>query len=131
MLRTTAKFLILFLGLWGFTVVILELMGITIYFPFHISPNREIPYHHWQTVRLSVFLTFAFFSIRYFIWESVKLYPVQFLDYYIKILTFTGIILFLKLDIIKDEYILVLFFILASIFTHIAATPKYRNYFIK
>ncbi len=119
------------MAIWLIIAVTIEVLGITIYFPFHISPDHEIPYHRWQSVRLSVFVTFAYFAIRYLIWGGVKLYPVKFLDVYVKIYTLTCILIFLRVDVLKSEYLFIIFLIIFSLLTHIAARRKYRNYFIK
>ena len=131
MLKKIAKLLILLIAIWLIFAVIIEIMGITIYFPFHISSDHEIPYHRWQTVRLSVFLTFAYFSIRYLIWGGIKLYPAQFLDVYMKLLTVTAILLFIRTGVIKTDFMVLIYFAIISLGTHIASRPKYRNYFIK
>ena len=63
MYRILAKILIGLMAIWLIIAVTIEVLGITIYFPFHISPDHEIPYHRWQSVRLSVFVTFAYSNI--------------------------------------------------------------------
>jgi len=131
MYRILAKFLIGLMSIWLIIAVTVEILGITIYFPFHISPDHQIPYHRWQSVRLSVFITFAYFAISYLIWGGAKLYPVKFLDIYVKIYTLTCILIFFRVDALKSEYLFIIFLIIFSILTHIAARPKYRNYFIK
>ena len=108
-----------------------EIFEIKIYSPFNILSDYEIPYYQWQTIRLSVFITFFFFSIRSILLGGVKLYPIQFLDYYIKFFTLTAIIVFIKIDIIKNEYLIILSLIVISFSPHLAARPKYRKYFIK
>ena len=131
MIRILAKGLILLIALWSLGVVVVEIMGITIYFPFHISPNHEIPEHRLLSGRLSIFITIPYFAIRYLILGGVRLYPIQFFDVYVKILTVTQILVFLKVDVFKDELFYLLILVMLSICTHIAARPKYRNYFIK
>ena len=131
MIRIFVKALIAFIAIWLIGAVVVEIIGITIYFPFHISPNNEIPYHRWQSVRLSVFIQLAYFAIRYLIRGGIKLYPAQFLDIYFKIFTLTFILMTIRVDVYKNEIFFILFLIILSISAHIAARPKYRNYFIK
>ena len=66
MVKTLAKIIIGLLSLWAIVFVIAEIMGVTIYFPLNIVERQEIPYHRVASVRLSVFLTFAYFGFRYF-----------------------------------------------------------------
>ena len=131
MLKIFAKGIILFIAIWSIGVVVVEIMGITIYFPFHFSPNHEIPNHRLQAGRLCQFIIIPYFVIKYLIWGGVKLYPSQFLDIYIKILTIVSILVFIKVDVIKNELFYLLFLVILSICTHIASKPKYRNYFVK
>ena len=131
MLKIFAKGVILFIAIWSIGVVVVEIMGITIYFPFHFSPNHELPDHRLQAGRLCQFIIIPYFVIKYLIKGGVKLYPSQFLDFYIKILTITSILVFIKVDVFKDELFYLLFLVILSICTHIASRPKYRNYFIK
>ena len=48
------------LSLWALVSVIAEIIGITIFDPFNVVERQEIPYHRIASVRLSVFLTFAY-----------------------------------------------------------------------
>ena len=131
MLRLIAKILIGLISIWLIIAVCVEVLGITIYFPFNISADHEIPYHRWQSVRLSVFIQLAYFGIRYIVRGGAKLFPVQFLDIYIKIFTITSILIFIRTEVVRSEFYYLIFLIILSFLTHIAARPKYRNYFIK
>ena len=79
-----SNFLILGLAAWAVFIAVSVFFGITIYFPFIISEQESIPYHRWQTVRIAVFLTFAYFAIIHLIRGSRELYPITFLEIYIK-----------------------------------------------
>ena len=70
MVRTLAKLIIGLLSLWAVAFIIAEIMGVTIYFPFTIVEKQEIPYHRITSVRLAVFLTFAYFGFRYLFLQS-------------------------------------------------------------
>ena len=115
MVKTLAKIIIGLLSLWAIVFIIAEIMGVTIYFPFTIVEKQEIPYHRITSVRLAVFLTFAYFGFRYLFLQSEKLYPIQFLDIYIKSLTVCGVFVFYSMEIPLSEWRFVLFFLIVSI----------------
>ena len=73
MVKTLAKFIVGLLSLWAVAFIIAEIIGVTIYFPFTIVEKQEIPYHRITSIRLAVFLTFAYFGFRYLFFQSEKL----------------------------------------------------------
>ena len=129
MARVLAKIIIGILSLWALASIIAEIIGITVYFPFNVVERQEIPYHRVTSVRLSVFLTFAYFGFRYLFLQSEKLFPIQFLDIYIKSLTICGFFVFYSSQVEIREYYFVLFFFIVSIILHFASRNKIRNYF--
>ena len=129
MVRKLAKILIGILSLWALASIIAEIMGITIYFPLNVVERQEIPYHRVASVRLSVFLTFAYFGFRYLFFQSEKLFPIQFLDIYIKSLTICGFFVFYTSQVEIREYYFVLFLFIVSIILHFASRNKIRSYF--
>ncbi len=129
MARKLAKIIIGLLSLWALASVIAEIMGITIYFPLNVVEKQEIPYHRVASVRLSVFLTFAYFGFRYLFFQSEKLFPIQFLDIYIKSLTICGFFVFYTSQVEIREYYFVFFFFIVSIILHFASRNKIRSYF--
>ena len=129
MARKLAKIIIGLLCLWALASVIAEIMGVTIYFPLNVVERQEIPYHRVASVRLSVFLTFAYFGFRYLFFQSEKLFPIQFLDIYIKSLTICGFFVFYTSQVEIREYYFVLFFFIVSIILHFASRNKIRSYF--
>ena len=129
MARVLAKIIIGILSLWALASIIAEIIGVTIYFPFNVVERQEIPYHRVTSVRLSVFLTFAYFGFRYLFLQSEKLFPIQFLDIYIKSLTICGFFVFYSSQVEIKEYYFVLFFFIVSIILHFASRNKIRNYF--
>ena len=74
MARVLSKIIVTILSLWAIFIIISELMGFTVYFPFNFVEREEIPYHRINSVRLSVFLTFIYFGIRYLFMQSEKIY---------------------------------------------------------
>ena len=129
MARTLAKIIVGLLSFWAVCTVIAELMGVTIYFPFNIIEKQEIPIHRITSVRLSVLLTFAYFGFRYLFFQSEKLYPIQFLEIYIKSFTICCLFVFYSSQVEFREYYFVLFFFIVSLILHFASRNKIRSYF--
>ena len=100
--RILSKIIVGLLALWAASAFIAELLGVTFFFPFNVVERQEVPYHRLTSLRLSIMLTFIYFAIRYIFLQSEKLYPIQFLDIYIKsftiscLLTHTFVILMHK-----------------------------------
>ena len=127
MARKLAKIIIGLLSLWALASVIAEIMGVTIFFPLNVVEKQEIPYHRVASVRLSVFLTFAYFGFRYLFFQSEKLFPIQFLDIYIKSLTICGFFVFYTSQVEFREYYFVLFLFIVSLILHFASRNKIRS----
>ena len=121
MAKNLSKIIVAVLTLWAIFILVSEIMGITVYFPFNFVEREEIPYHRINSVRLSVFLTFIYFGFRYLFWQSEKLYPIQFLEIYIKSLTVSGVFVFYSMEIPLSEWRFVLFFLIVSIIIHFAS----------
>ena len=129
MVKTLAKIIIGLLSLWAIVFIIAEIMGVTIYFPFTIVERQELPYHRITSVRLAVFLTFAYFGFRYLFFQLEKLYPIQFLEIYIKSLTVCSLFVFYTSQVQFREYYFVLFLFIVSIILHFASRNRMRSYF--
>ena len=129
MAKILSKIIVTILSLWAVFIIISEIMGFTVYFPFNFVDREEIPYHRINSVRLSVFLTFIYFGVRYIFMQSEKLYPIQFLDIYLKSLTLCGIFVFYSTGVELREYYFILFFLVVSTVTHFASRNKIRSYF--
>ena len=129
MVKTLSKIIIGILSLWAISSFIAELMGVSIYFPFNVVEKQEIPYHRISSIRLSVILTFSYFGFRYLFFQSEKLYPIQFLDIYIKSLTMCSLFIFYSSQVEFREYYFVIFFFVVSIILHFASRNRIRNYF--
>tara|TARA_B100000575_G_C22950690_1_gene549814 strand:- start:80 stop:472 length:393 start_codon:yes stop_codon:yes gene_type:complete len=129
MAKILSKIIVSILCLWAIFIIISELMGVTVYFPFNFVERENIPYHRINSVRLSVFLTFIYFSVRYLFMQSDKLYPIQFLDVYLKSLTICGVFVFYSNGVEFREYYFILFFLIVSTITHFASRKKVRSYF--
>ncbi len=129
MTRLLSKIIISLLTLWAVSAFIAEIMGVTIFFPFNIVERQEIPYHRLSSLRLSIMLTFAYFGFRYLFFQTDKLYPIQFLDIYIKSLTISGLFVFYSMNVELREYYFVFFFFVVSVILHFTSRRKIRSYF--
>ena len=121
MAKNLSKIIVAVLSLWAIFIIVSEIMGITVYFPVNFVEREEIPYHRINSVRLSVFLTFIYFGTRYLFFQSEKLYPIQFLEIYIKSLTVCGAFVYYSMKIPLSEWRFVLFFLIVSIILHLAS----------
>jgi len=125
--RLLAKIVIAVLGLSFLLVSFFEILGTTLYFSFYLE--NEMPYHRLQALRITIFLTFSYFSFRYLIYESVRMYPIQFLDIMLKIYMLTALIIFINNDVEMREYFVIVAIFFISIISHIASRPKLRRYY--
>ena len=132
-LRIVAQIMIFVLGAWALFAGVVALFGYTFYFPFRFTQSLEdIPLHRYQLVRVSVFLTFAYLTIRHFLFGTQKLYPVQFLDLYLKFLVGSGPLIYYQHGITEyREYAVLGFFLVAAILSHLLSIPDYRKIFFK
>ncbi len=129
MARLLSKIIVGLLALWATSAFIAELLGVTIIFPFNISEREDVPYHRLTAIRLSILLSFSYFGFRYIFFQSEKLYPIQFLDIYIKFFTITSLFVFYSMNVELREYYFVFFLFVVSIILHFASRKKIRNYF--
>ena len=129
LLKILAKVLIAFLGVWCVCASIAVLYGVSLYFPFYISEGIEIPYHRMVSLRVTILLTFAFYSLKYLISESKQLYPIQFLDTILKIYFCSALAIGIRFDIAKSEFFILSLFLLMAIISHIVSRPKLRRYY--
>ena len=124
-----SKILIAILTSIGIVIIGGEIMNIHIYFPLQISEDKQIPYHRMQSVRLAVIICFIYFGIRYMIWNTVKMYPIQFLNIILKSLAVSSLFVYYTFQMELREYWFVLFFFIVAIILHISSRPEIRKYF--
>ena len=124
------KILLGLLGIWALTTVVLGLFNLQVYFPFHIGSAQEIPYHRWQTVRFTTFLTVAYFIFRYIVgFRPVSALAV--LDMFFKLLLFVATINFWIADVLNDEWGILLFFSIIALITHRTTKINRGTMFVK
>tara|TARA_B100000700_G_C14506485_1_gene606554 strand:- start:40 stop:435 length:396 start_codon:yes stop_codon:yes gene_type:complete len=124
-----SKVIIVLLTLLGITILIGELFNLHIYFPLNLAESVEIPYYRMQAIRLSTILTFIYFGVRYIFFPSNKMYPIQFLNIYLKSLALCSLLVFYSFEVLKEEYYFVAFFFIVSIILHFASKPEIKKYF--
>ena len=125
--------MIFLLGVWALFAGIVALLGYSFSFPFEFNQSiEEIPFHRWQVVRVSVFLTFGYLAIRHFLFGKERMFPIQFLDIYLKSIGGSGLIIFYQNGITDyREYATLGFFLLAALLSHFLARPEYKKIFFK
>ena len=128
-IKKIAKALIAFLGIWCVCASIAAFYGVSLYFPFYISDEVEIPYHRMLALRVTILLTFAYYSLKYLVSESKQLYPIQFLDTILKIYFCSALIIGIRLNVATSEFIVLILFLLMAIVTHVVSRPKLRRFY--
>ena len=128
-IKILAKTLIAFLGLWCLGSSLAAIYGVSIYFPLYISDGIEMPYHRLVSLRVTILLTFSYYSFKYMISESRQLYPIQFLDTILKIYFCSALAIGIRFEMAKSEFALLFVFLLMALVTHIVSRPKLRRYY--
>ncbi len=128
-IKILAKTLIAFLGLWCLGSSLAAIYGVSIYFPFYISDGIEMPYHRLVSLRVTILLTFSYYSFKYMISESRQLYPIQFLDTILKIYFCSALAIGIRFEMATSEFALLFVFLLMALVTHIVSRPKLRRYY--
>jgi len=123
------KLLIVFLTISGVVILLGEIINVHIYFPLNVSENNQIPYHRMQSVRLATIISFVYFGIRYLIWNTVKMYPIQFLNTILKSLAISSLFVYYTLQMELREYWFVLFFFIVAIILHLSSRPEIKKIF--
>ena len=129
--RLTANTVILALSLWGVFAAATVMFDITVYFPFRFATEDSIPEHRWQSARLAIFLTFAFYGFSHLLNGSKEVYPVHFLKVFLFFLTFVGTIIFIKSAVPPIEFAIPVFFAGCFLILHIASRTRFKKYFSK
>ena len=124
------KTLLCALAFWALSVVIMGFFDLQIYFPFNVGSAKDIPYHRWQTIRFSTFLTISYFILR-FISKSRPVSALAVIDVFFKLMVFVGIINFWKADVLLNELPVLVFFALISIGLHRTTKANRGGRFVK
>ena len=130
-MRLLAKILVIIMVIWLLSVVICGLLGVSIQFPFTIIKEGEIAYHRWQTIRIALFLTVAYYGLQYVLGFTKEIYPINFVKVYIFNMCVVGLALFYRLNVEREEYLVIAFWLLFFVILNIATTNRYRKFFKK
>ena len=130
-MRLFAKLLVSTMVIWLLSVVITGLFGISIQFPFTIIDEGEIAYHRMQTLRIALFLTIAYYGLQFVLGLSKEVYPISFVKVYIFNMCIVGLALFYRLNVEREEYLVIAFWLLFLVILNIATTNRYRRLFKK
>ena len=123
------KILIVFLTIIGIVILAGEIINVHIYFPLSVSDNDKVPYHRMQSVRLATIISFVYFGIRYLVWNTVKMYPIQFLNIILKSLAISSLFVYYTFQLELREYWFVLFFFIVAIILHLSSRPEIKKIF--
>ncbi len=130
-MRLFAKLLVTAMVIWLLSVVICSLFGVSIQFPFTLIEEGEIAYHRWQTLRIALFLTVAYYGLQYVLGRTKEVYPINFVKVYIFNMCIIGLALFYRLGVDREEYLILAFWLLFLAILNIATTSRYRRLFKK
>ena len=130
-MRLLAKLLVSGLVIWLIFVAITGLFGISIQFPLKLIEEGEFPYHRMQTLRIALFITLAYYGIQYVLGFSKEVYPISFVKIFIFNMCVVGILIFYRLDVKKEEYLVLAFWLAFLLIINVATTNRYRRLFKK
>ena len=130
-MRLLAKLLVAAMVIWLLSVVICGLLGVSIQFPFTLIEEGEIAYHRLQTLRIALFLTISYYGLQYVLDLTKQVYPINFVKVYIFNMCIVGLALFYRLDVDREEYLVLAFWLLFLAILNIATTNRYRRLFKK
>ena len=130
-MRLFAKLLVAAMVIWLLSVVICGLLGVSIQFPFTLIEEGEIAYHRLQTLRIALFLTVAYYGLQYVLDLTKQVYPINFVKVFIFNMCIVGLALFYRLDVDREEYLILAFWLLFLAILNIATANRYRRLFKK
>ena len=130
-MRLFSKLLVIAMVIWLLSVVICSLFGVSIQFPFTLVEEGEIAYHRLQTIRIALFLTVAYYGLQYVLGLTKQVYPINFVKVYIFNMCIVGLALFYRLDVDREEYLVLAFWLLFLAILNIATANRYRRLFNK
>lgn len=131
LISLTAKIIAGLLTVWAIYTAISAFLGIAIYFPLRVAEGEPIPEHRWQSVRVAVCLTFAYYGIMYLLRASKEVYPVHFLKVFLFMVSFSGLIFFRRAGVEPSEYNILALWFMCAVVLHLASRPHLRRYFSK
>ena len=129
MLRLIGKLLVLILSIFAIFLGTCAVLGIQIYFPFNVAEGEEIPYHRMQSIRVAVFITFAFYGALYLISSIREVYPIHFLKVFMMSFGITSFLFSYQAEAGVKEIILAIFYLCCGLVFHLISRPEIKKYF--
>ncbi len=126
-----AKLIVVILTIWAGYAAVSAMMGVAVYFPLRIAENEPIPEYRWQSVRVAILLTFAYYGSVYILNAAKEVFPIHFLKIYLLMLSISCLVIFPQHGVELREYFFVIFTATCAITLHLASKQKYRRYFKK
>ena len=75
---------------------------------------------------------FGYLAVRHFLFGKERMFPIQFLDIYLKSIGGSGLVIYFQQGITDyREYATLGFFLLAALLSHFLARPEYKKIFFK
>ena len=129
-IRILRDIFIFFLSVWAILTVVSFYFDVYILFPFTLTESNEIPYENLIAIRLAIFATFAFYGLMHLLHGSKEVYPVHFLKTFLFMLSFMGLIVFIKsnAEVTLKQWLIILFFFCVAIILHISTSKKIRRF---
>ena len=129
-IRILRDIFIFCLSVWALLTVVSFYFDVYILFPFTLAESNEIPYENLIAIRLAIFATFAFYGLMHFLHGSKEVYPVHFLKTFLFMLSFMGLIVFIKTtaEVSLKQWLIILFFFCVATILHISNTKKIRRF---
>lgn len=129
MLRVFANLLVAAIAIWALAAAMAAMLTVTIYFPWVVLNDGEIPQHRLAAIRVGVLLTFAHFGFLHIFGKSIQLYPINFLTTFLFYLVIGGTTVFYRYQVPLFEYWLSVFWAFVCVMTYVASRPLIRDYF--
>ena len=129
MLRIIGKLLVFTLSIFAIFLGICAVLGIQIYFPFNVAEGEEIPYHRMQSIRVAVFITFAYYGALYLINSIKAVYPIHFLKVFMISFGITSMVFSYQSAAGAKEITLSIFYLCCGLVFHLISRPEIKKYF--
>ena len=129
-IRKLTSIFIFCLSVWAIFTIVSFYFDLHVLFPFTIVASNEIPYENLIAIRLAIFATFAFYGLMHLLHGSKEVYPVHFLKTFLFMLSFMGLIVFIKTsaEVSFKQWLIILFFFCVAIILHFSTISKIRRF---
>jgi hypothetical protein len=126
-----AKIIVLLLMIWSVYAALSAIFGVAVYFPLRIAATEPIPEYRWQSVRVAILLTFAYYGLVYVFDAAREVFPIHFLKIYLLMLSISCVFIFPQHGVEWPEYFFLVFVATCASTLHLASKQNYRRYFKK